>query len=261
MCCLYGLAAQAATVQFFNSGQTATLLEEGATWDVSASSGYRFRYTRDKLFTGGGSVPVGRAVRVPWPQGVEAQAVTVPPTAKPEIILSRLDGAPFDLTAFRAKLLGNTGGAGAKFEVMPALGGEDAWNDPAEFQATGYYGQVFSYDETTPGYLGNTVLLKDFDSYKISIYVDFAWTALTLVDDGPGTPGDFDYDGDADGTDFLVWQRGQSPNPMSAAELADWQAHFGEPLPAASAPEPSTYGCAVLLLMLLALRRRGSFGP
>jgi hypothetical protein len=262
ICCLGGMAANAATVQFFNSGQTATLVEEGVTWDVITSSGYRFWYTRDKLFTGGiGPDPIGRTVRVPWPQGVEAQAVTVPPTAKPEIILSRVDGALFDLTAFSAKLLGNTGGAGAKFEVMPTLGGEDAWNDPAEFQATGYYGQVFSYDETTPSYLGNTVLLKDFDSYKISIYVDFAWTALTLVDDSAATLGDFDSDGDVDGTDFLVWQRGESPSPLSVEDLSNWQYNFGA-MPflgtSHSVPEPSA--AALLLLGLLggrlALRRK-----
>jgi hypothetical protein len=198
-------------------------------------------------------------VRVPWPEGVEAQAVTVPPIAKPEIIVVREDGALFDLTAFSAKLLGNTGGAGAKFEVMPTLDGEDAWNDPVEFQATGYYGQVFSHDETSPSYIGNTSLLKDFDSYKISIYVDFAWTALTMVDDSAGTPGDFDYDGDVDGADFLIWQRGGSPNPMSAAELADWLANFGTGH-ASTVPEPATYASSLILLVLI-LRRRGALEP
>jgi hypothetical protein len=258
VCCFHGLAANAATVQFFNSTQTATLLEEGATWDVVASSGYQFRYTRDKFFTGGvGSEPIGRAVRVPWPLGVEAQAITVPPIAKPQIILKRVDGALFDLTAFSAKLLGNTGGAGAKFEVMPTLGGEDAWNDPAEFQATGYYGQAFSYDESSPGYIGNTALLKNFDSYKISIYVDFAWTALTLVDDSAPLPGDFDYDADVDGADFLAWQRGQSPSPLSVEDLTDWQLNFGAaPLRGASlaVPEPSTV--ALLSIWLFARRLR-----
>lgn len=259
VCCLPSIAANAATVQFFNNGQAATLLEEGVTWDVIACSGYQFRYTRDKLFTGGiGSEPIGRSVRVPWPQGVEAQAVTVPPIAKPEIILARVDGALFDLTAFSAKLLGNTGGAGAKFEVMPTLGGEDAWNDPVEFQATGYYGQVFSYDESSPSYIGNTSLLKDFDSYKISIYVDFAWTALTLVDDSVGTPGDFDYDADVDGADFLVWQRGESPSPLSIVDLANWQDNFGTILPTGASlavPEPST-----VVLLLLGLLSGGVVG-
>jgi hypothetical protein len=255
-CCLPAADARAATVQFFNSGQNATVLEEGVTWDVIVSSGYQFRYTRDKLFTGGiGSEPIGRQVRMPWPQGVEAQAVTVPPIAKPEIVVTRMDGALFDLTEFSAKLLGNTGGAGAKFEVMPMLAGEDAWNDPAEFQATGYYGQLFSYDVSSPSYVGNTSLLKDFDSYKISIYVDFAWTALTLVDDSVGTPGDFDYDADVDGADFLVWQRGESPSPMSMVDLSSWRNDFGTILQEGAGhavAEPSTV--ALLLFGLFGTR-------
>jgi hypothetical protein len=98
------------------------------------------------------------------------------------------------------------------------------------------------------------VRLKGFDSYKISIHVDFAWTALTLVDDSAGLPGDFDYDGDVDGADFLIWQRGESPNSMSAAELADWQTNFGT-VHASAVPEPSTHASSVILLVLLAVRR------
>ncbi|MCA9235194.1 MAG: hypothetical protein KDA44_06970, partial [Planctomycetales bacterium] len=40
-------------------------------------------------------------------------------------------------------------------------------------------------------------------------------------------PGDFDEDGDVDGGDFLAWQRGNSPTPLSADDLAAWQANFG----------------------------------
>jgi hypothetical protein len=40
--------------------------------------------------------------------------------------------------------------------------------------------------------------------------------------------GDFDYDGDVDGRDFLIWQRGDSPSgPLSASDLALWQANYG----------------------------------
>ncbi len=55
-------------------------------------------------------------------------------------------------------------------------------------------------------------------------------------------PGDFDID--VDGFDFLKWQRGESPNPLSASDLADWEANYGTvaPLSATSTtvPEPST---------------------
>lgn len=40
-------------------------------------------------------------------------------------------------------------------------------------------------------------------------------------------PGDFDNDNDVDGNDFLIWQRGESPNSGSAEDLAEWQANYG----------------------------------
>jgi hypothetical protein len=33
-----------------------------------------------------------------------------------------------------------------------------------------------------------------------------------------------------DGSDLLAWQRGESPNPLSAEDLDDWQAEFGVPV-------------------------------
>ncbi|MBX3426342.1 MAG: hypothetical protein KF688_11735 [Pirellulales bacterium] len=67
----------------------------------------------------------------------------------------------------------------------------------------------------------------------------------------PNLLGDFDLDGDADGRDFLIWQRGGSPDPLSAGDLADWQAGYGGSLQVASVavPEPPSAG---LLLALIA---------
>jgi hypothetical protein len=45
---------------------------------------------------------------------------------------------------------------------------------------------------------------------------------------GLGTAqGNFDGDGDVDGRDFLIWQRGGSPTAGSAADLAAWQSNYG----------------------------------
>ena len=54
--------------------------------------------------------------------------------------------------------------------------------------------------------------------------------------------GDFDGDGDVDGRDFLVWQRGESPNPLSAGDLTLWQDTYGTGGLAAvvAVPEPSS---------------------
>jgi hypothetical protein len=73
-----------------------------------------------------------------------------------------------------------------------------------------------------------------------------------------GTPGDFDGDGDVDGADFLVWQRGGSPNPLSAADLADWRANFGPggSLSAtAGVPEPGALVLAAMALVFVVRRR------
>ncbi len=43
--------------------------------------------------------------------------------------------------------------------------------------------------------------------------------------------GDFDNDGDVDGRDFLAWQRGGSPSPLSSADLTTWQSNYGSVAP------------------------------
>jgi hypothetical protein len=74
--------------------------------------------------------------------------------------------------------------------------------------------------------------------------------------------GDFDFNDVVDGNDFLVWQRGESPEAGSAAELAIWKSNFGQsaPVPVISAvPEPC---CLVLTgfaaVGLMAVGRRGA---
>ena len=197
--------ANGAITVFFNPSQIATLVDSGVTSDTISSNGYLFTYTRDKLFTGGTGVPIGRQVRVPWPDGVEAQGVTTPPPGvtdhKARITLQRVDGAVFELTSFTAQLLANTAGAGGSIEIMPLVNGEDAFNDPLFFDVTGYYGQTFSYD-TSPNPWGSTALLTGFDTYKINLYVDFAFVALTLQ--SANVPGDLNGDGAVDLTDLAI---------------------------------------------------------
>ena len=73
---------------------------------------------------------------------------------------------------------------------------------------------------------------------------------VRLVRDVTFTDGDFDFDGDVDGVDFLMWQRGESPDPHSTTDLQDWQTNFGAAANlvanSGSVPEPGT-------LVLLAL--------
>jgi hypothetical protein len=260
--CTCTVPSRAATVTFFDASQTATLITEGTTWDKVQSNGYYFTYTRDKLFTGGGPVPIGRNVRVPWPQGVEAQAVTTAPS-KAKITIERVDGDVFDITAFTARLLANTAGAGGSFEVVPFLDGEEVLQDPVVFDATGYYWSTFSYD-TSPNPWGSTAPLTGYDKYTFDLYVDFALIGLTLEGAPvPGPPGDFDQNGVVDGRDFLAWQRGESPVAFSAADLADWQTNYGASAAVAmsvAVPEPMSQVLAVAGAFVIGLSRRRVVG-
>ncbi len=100
----------------------------------------------------------------------------------------------------------------------------------------------------------------DFLSYKLGVIAPIA---------APIENADFDADGDVDGTDFLIWQRGfgidsgatlaqgdaNSDGKVNAADMTIWQGQFGITSPAqatlASVPEPT--GLALLALGLLAV--------
>lgn len=75
-----------------------------------------------------------------------------------------------------------------------------------------------------------------------------------------GLAGDFDFDGDVDGADFLSWQRAASPDPLGTADFAAWEANYGTSakLSAASTtvPEPTLLMLWALSLALIGSRRR-----
>jgi hypothetical protein len=72
-------------------------------------------------------------------------------------------------------------------------------------------------------------------------------------------PGDFDADGDVDGEDFLVWQRGESPRPFDPDDLADWESNYGRQgasLAAGTAvPEPASLLLLICVVTLLCVTR------
>lgn len=86
---------------------------------------------------------------------------------------------------------------------------------------------------------------------------EVALDLLQVIGDFTSITGDFDLDGDVDGYDFLLWQRGGSPNPLSQSDLNAWQTNYGmvAPLSATSAIVPEPTSLALLMLGgLLALR-------
>ena len=71
--------------------------------------------------------------------------------------------------------------------------------------------------------------------------------------------GDFDTDGDVDGSDFLKWQKGDVSSPPSSSDLAAWEANYGSVAPplVASVPEPSAVLLGVMASLLgISCRRR-----
>lgn len=68
------------------------------------------------------------------------------------------------------------------------------------------------------------------------------------------TPGDFDFDGDVDGRDLLVWQR-----DTTVGDLADWQENYGmggtAGLSRSVVPEPGAFSWLYLLLFYPAMSR------
>lgn len=93
--------------------------------------------------------------------------------------------------------------------------------------------------------------LETTDSINLTAFTQrFAQTGPTTL------AGDFNNDKTVDGADFLRWQRGQSPTPLSQADLNVWRNNFGQSLlslpTVSSIPEPSTL--ALLSLGAIAAR-------
>ncbi len=167
--------AKAVTTDFFNTTQTMTVVSSSINSITIQSGAYRFTYSVDGYWSPSpGGAPTGRFFSVLWPNGVQAQAITSGPLIGKgaNISIKRVDGQPFSLNSFTGKILLNTAGAGAAFEIMPLIDGEDAFNDPLQYDCTGYGNQSFSY----------TPALASYDSYKIHMWGDFALTALRLID-------------------------------------------------------------------------------
>jgi len=96
-----------------------------------------------------------------------------------------------------------------------------------------------------------------YPSLLFTVFDNLVVTALPST----GPEGDFNGDNVVDGADFLKWQRGESPNPLSAADLATWKTGYGTSGAvgaAAAIPEPTTMGMGLLAAALLGLvtRRR-----
>ena len=100
--------------------------------------------------------------------------------------------------------------------------------------------------ELMTGFLGSDPYLSQTTIQSLR---DLGFEVIAPPD--PLLPGDFDFDSDVDGFDFLTWQRGESSDLPSTLDLADWEANYGtvEPISTISlaVPEPN-----ILVLTMMA---------
>jgi hypothetical protein len=119
---------------------------------------------------------------------------------------------------------------GDTFEILTATAVQDAFDT-----------------ELLPTLAGDLQWVVDYQPSGVSLLVSL--------------PGDFDFDFDVDGHDFLEWQRGEVSIPPSAEDLALWEEQFGNTSTfslSTSAPEPSTLLLSLLGLSALCITRRRS---
>lgn len=95
-----------------------------------------------------------------------------------------------------------------------------------------------------------------FSSGQLAVDANISFTGPTeaavnsTFDDIYFTPnstlaGDYNIDNYVNGLDFLSWQRGQSPKPLSSSDLVQWQENYGAAsslVTARAVPEPSSLG-------------------
>lgn len=89
---------------------------------------------------------------------------------------------------------------------------------------------LFIFEDRTLAGAGaiDSVSVFQYDAAGGGIQDDLLLNHLSyFIAEASGLAGDFDGDGDADGGDFLLWQRGMSPQPHSHDDLVAWAKDYG----------------------------------
>ena len=197
----------------------ASTIEYGATsYNVTATGyGSNYTYIGDLGIQGAGNTHIRLDVTLEGPPAADGQL-------GPIVTLVDADGTKANY-AWYGQLLGN------HVLTMPVTA-------PSWIGVAG----------TTPGLDLNAIdhlhLQLDPAQFATQGQYTVRWNDLSLITQA-GVPGDFNNDSHVDGADFLVWQRGGSPTPLSPADLATWKANFGTGAAApvvAAVPEPATLG-------------------
>lgn len=112
--------------------------------------------------------------------------------------------------------------------------------DPADWYAEGWFVSQFwnygisasspfdggAWARSGSGISSRNLADGDWDSLAITAINTQSYAQNPLAAEPAGNA-DFNADGHVDGRDFLVWQRGQSPNPLSETDLALWSEQYG----------------------------------
>jgi hypothetical protein len=112
--------------------------------------------------------------------------------------------------------------------------------------------QLVTIDPTT----GVANLIGVLANAPDPLNADAAFASLAFVGFSAGNPSDVDDDGDVDGNDFLLIQRGLG-GTFDAGDIAAWRANFGQMGVISAVPEPAAMGLVCLAWgAAVAIRRR-----
>lgn len=145
--------------------------------------------------------------------------------------------------------------------LLTSTGEGDSVDNVLVYESAGSSFRILGLDMITVDEVNNEGKFVDLeDTSFMFAYIDFD-AAPEL---SGGLDGDYDSDGDVDGSDFLAWQRGESPNGATVGDLAVWESSFGvaglllSASTAAQVPEPSTVLLVLsvgMVFLLLPARR------
>jgi hypothetical protein len=176
------------------------------------------------------------------------------------------DGAPLDHTQWLAENLTaqqrdaiNLAQPGQSWQTVNAA-------DDQLFEAYLFGGsavqssEAISIGKVLPAGIGETPLTFNYVSTSTFADPDVSsvrrsWNDIPVVYREFDIPGDFNRDRVVDGSDFLAWQRGESPNPGSGSDFAQWEGTFGSVsasvVGVSAVPEPSALPLAFAAMLAL----------
>jgi hypothetical protein len=220
----------------------------------------------DYSLTGTDGTPGAQTGR--YELGIQATAT---PVGLFDSSLQNSRGVAYDETASYA--VGDTILVVGEYEFVDAEAGGSAdvvrlWINPTPGEAAAEATPTIVEGSLETPNLGGTLPIAAFHMRNDTntpgnVLIDEIRVGTTFADVLPaaaaGLPGDFNGDEIVNGADFLVWQRGGSPQPLSTSDLELWKTNFGAVggiTSALAVPEPASSSLAALSIALVCLRRK-----